>query len=316
MRRSELSPEARAELQALDAILAREPVGEEQLELAALVDSVRGDAPTLSEAAAARLESRVFAGRGLAGSARRRPGRPQLALAGGSLLALVVAAVVVLSSGVLSTKSPGVSTRSPALAPQSAQTSRPTTPTASAGAVLPAVPGAARSGATAATPLAVEPTGRLVSQAASLTLATPARSLQGVADAIAASTERSGGIVESSNVTLRGDASHASFTLSVPSAVLSRLIASLSRLGVLRSLTRTTTDITERYDQAQAGLAAEQTTRAGLVRGLAAASAGTAPSIRERITTLDGEIGLASGEVVALASSARTATISVSVGVR
>ena len=79
MRRSELSPEARAELQALDAILAREPVGEEQLELAALVDSVRGDAPTLSEAAAARLESRVFAGRGLAGSARRRPGRPQLA---------------------------------------------------------------------------------------------------------------------------------------------------------------------------------------------------------------------------------------------
>ena len=37
MPRNELSPAAQAELEALDAILARAPVGEEHLELAALV---------------------------------------------------------------------------------------------------------------------------------------------------------------------------------------------------------------------------------------------------------------------------------------
>jgi hypothetical protein len=321
MRHSELSPEARVELQALDAILAREPVGEEQLELAALVDSVRGDAPALTEDAAARIEARVFARRGLAGSERRRSVRPQLALAGGSLLAVAVAGVIVLSSGLLSTKSPGASTLSPALGPQSAQTSHPTTPPASGGAVLPAVSGAAKGGAaksggTAPTPLAVKPAGRLLSQAASLALVAPAPRLQSVAAAIAARTRTVGGVVESSNVTLRGGASHASFKLSVASADLSRLIASLSRLGAVRSLTRASSDITERYEEAQAGLAAEQTARAALIKELAAAGTRTAPpSIQLRITTLDGEVALASEHLDALASSARTATISVSVSV-
>jgi hypothetical protein len=115
MRRNELSPQATIELAALDAILAREPVGEEHLELAALVDSVRADAPRMSDTFAARLEARVTSPRRRPGARadRRRPGAPRFAMAGGSVFALVLVAVAVVSSGVLN----GPSRRIPVAVP-------------------------------------------------------------------------------------------------------------------------------------------------------------------------------------------------------
>jgi hypothetical protein len=66
--RDELNASQLAELAALDRILAREPVDEEHLELAALVDSVRAGAPRMGSAYAAQLDSQIAS----ASSARPR----------------------------------------------------------------------------------------------------------------------------------------------------------------------------------------------------------------------------------------------------
>jgi hypothetical protein len=67
--RDELNARELEELAALDLILAREPVGEEHLELAALVDSVRAGAPTMAPAFAERLDAQLTASDGAAASA-------------------------------------------------------------------------------------------------------------------------------------------------------------------------------------------------------------------------------------------------------
>src|ERR1022692_4685139 len=68
--RDELTASQLAELAALDRILAREPVGEQHLELAALVDSVRAGAPQMDRDFAARLDATIA--QRLAGSRARR----------------------------------------------------------------------------------------------------------------------------------------------------------------------------------------------------------------------------------------------------
>ena len=62
MSRDEMTASARAQLDALDRILAHEHVGEEHLELAALVDSVRAGAPRMEPAFRERLDGEVARG--------------------------------------------------------------------------------------------------------------------------------------------------------------------------------------------------------------------------------------------------------------
>src|ERR1700688_5206521 len=76
--RDELNASQLAELAALDRILAREPVDEEHLELAALVDSVRAGAPRMGTAFAAQLDSQIASA--LERSAARRMRVPRLGL--------------------------------------------------------------------------------------------------------------------------------------------------------------------------------------------------------------------------------------------
>src|SRR5450755_1829169 len=100
--RDELNASQLAELAALDRILAREPVGEEHLELAALVDSVRAGAPQIDGDFAARLDATI--GQRVAGSRARRVRIPRLGLrrlafAGGGLVAAAVALTIVISGG-------------------------------------------------------------------------------------------------------------------------------------------------------------------------------------------------------------------------
>jgi len=83
--RDELNAQQLAELAALDRILAREPVGEEHLELAALVDSVRAGAPQMDRDFAARLDATIaqrVAARALAACGLPRPGLRRLAVRG------------------------------------------------------------------------------------------------------------------------------------------------------------------------------------------------------------------------------------------
>jgi Domain of unknown function (DUF4349) len=324
MRRNELSPQATTELAALDSILAREPVGEEHLELAALVDSVRADAPRMSDAFAARLETSVTSPRQRRAAGRRRAGAPRFAMAGGSLFALVLVAVAVVSSGVLN----GTRQQLPVAVPTTARhlpssgflnaTAEPNTPktphvvqgTASAGASVAPTPLLARPQVRRDT----NPNSRLVARSASLTLATAASQMQSVANQVVASTEQFGGIVEHSNVAVHGLSSYSTFSLSVPSAKLPQLIASLSSLAGVRSLTQGTSDITDRYNQAQATLADQKAERAALIKELAAATTlAQETSIQQKITRLDREIAAETGRVGALLTKGHNASIAVSI---
>jgi len=327
MSRSELSPAASAELAALDAILAGEAVDEEHLELAALVDSVRAQAPVMGAASAQRIEARLAAAR------KPRPrrialARPRLALAGGTAFALVVALAALLGSGVLG----GGAGKAPqSLAPRSIPAgagpalhslSRKPAATfgaasggaAATGSTASGTP-AARNGATATRPLPnTNPAGRLVARNASLTLATTPGQMQTVADEVVASTVRLGGIVESSSVDVNGMASYASFDLSVPSGKLPALIGALSSLAAVRALDQGTSDITNNYDAAAATLAEEKAQHAALVRSLAAATTlAEQQAIEAKLRALDTKIAASSHRVGLLVSRGHNARVALAI---
>jgi hypothetical protein len=323
MRRNELSPQATTELAALDSILAREPVGEEHLELAALVDSVRADAPRMSDAFAARLEARVTSPRARRADIRRRAGAPRFAIAGGSLFALVLVAVAVVSSGVLN----GTRQRVPLAVPTTARHA-PSSGflNATAEGTTAKTPSLAQGTAGVGTAVRVvpqvspalrrdtNPKSRLVARSASLTLATTASEMQSVANQVVASTEQFGGIVEHSNVAVHGLSSYSTFSLSVPAAKLPQLIASLSSLAGVRSLTQGTSDITDSYNRAQAKLADQKAERAALIKALAAATTlAQQTSIQRKITRLDQQIAAETGRVGALLTKGHNASVAVSI---
>jgi hypothetical protein len=322
MSRNSLDPTAVAELAALDALLAGEPVDEEHLELAALVDSVRAQAPAFTAASAARVDARLAGAR----APRRRRAtapRPRLALAGGTALALAIALAAVIGSGVLSGgaghTAPPLEPRSGAVGAGGALHSFTVTPTASPGIVGATGSTTSQKSAAAvgnaARPLPnTNPSTRLVARNASLTLATTPAQMQTVANEVVSSAGRLGGIVESSNVSVRGMASYASFTLSVPSGRLASLIGALSSLAAVHSLDQGTSDITNTYDAAAATVAEEKAEHHGLLRALAAATTlAEQQAIEARISALDAKLAAASHRVGLLRSRGHNARVAVAI---
>ena len=319
MSRDELNPRELEELDALDRILAREPVGEEHLELAALVDSVRAGAPTMAPAFAQRLEDRL----GALGRRRRldwlRDGRPRvrrLALAGGGLVAAAVAFTIVISSGVLG----GSSNQHlpPALhAFSGAAVAAPSTP----GGAASASPRAAVGNSTAAGVTALGPqalpvggSGRLVERRSTLTLATTPATLQRVANQIVTATEQEGGVVANSNIAVQGSASYADFELKVPSGHLAPLISTLSGLASVRGLNQTTDDITDGYDQERALLADREAERASLLKQLAAAATtASETSLQQKLDRVEERIAAEHHAIDALLTEGHTAVLYVDV---
>ena len=324
MSRDELNARQLAELDALDRILAREPVGEEHLELAALVDSVRAGAPRMEPDFAARLDATIaerVAGSRASRIRLPRPSVRRLAFAGGSLVAAALALAIVISSGLLNGRSGGVPTlRSPTtLVPKlatpnaaHARTLAPSGVTASFGAsASPAPAGVSGSSNSAAAPNA---RGRLVQRGSTLTLATAPATMQGVANQLVAATEQQGGVVESSNVEIQGAASYANFSLAVPSGRLGSLIARLSGLASVRGLTQSTHDITDGYNQETARLADSVAERAALLKQLAvAATAADATSIQHQIDTLGHRIAAEHRAIDRLLTEGHTATLQVNI---
>ena len=330
MSRDELNAQQLAELAALDRILAREPVGEEHLELAALVDSVRAGAPQMDRDFAARLDATIA--QRLAGSRARRMRLPRpslrrlglrrLAFAGGGLVAAAVALTIVISSGLLNGGSVGASNFSP---PPNSGPKR-ATPNAIAHS-----PGLAPSGPTATFGVTASPAPsgtvgssnsaaagnaqlRLVQRGSTLTIATSPATMQGVANQVVAATEQQGGVVQSSNVEIQGSESYASFSLAVPSGRLSSLIARLSGLASVRGLTQSTHDITDGYNQETARLADSVAERAALLKQLAiAATAADATSIQHQIDALGHRIAAEHRAIDRLLNEGHTATLQVNV---
>ncbi|MGA2756209.1 MAG: DUF4349 domain-containing protein [Solirubrobacteraceae bacterium] len=325
MSRNELTAAEREELDALDRILAREPVSERHLELAALVDSVRAGAPRMDPAFAARLDAQVAER-----AARRRPravtphlarpGLRRIALASGGLVAAAVAFTIVISSGVLngSRHTPSVESGLSGAAvtvPRTPASAAPATSKRSVGPTIAAPTAGAGAGASnfAASP-ALHGAARLVHKDSTLTLATSPATMQSVANRIVAATERTGGVVQSSNVKIAGAASHASFTLAVPSGHLNRLIATLSALASVRALNQSTNDITNSYNQEQARLTDNAATRSALLAQLAtAATAAQQTSLQKQLNRLEARIAAEHREIDRLANQGHTATLAVGV---
>ena len=320
------SAAARAQLDALDRVIAREPVGEEHLELAALVESVQADAPRMDPAFARRLDARIA--ERLAG--RRRPaiGRGRLALAGGGLAAAAVAFTIVISSGLLdgrhapsagnaagnaAGRTPGLH-RPAAAAPTNAPTSQGPA-TATHGTPFAAKHGHAHAPTVNATAAPHSKAGgRLVHRTSLLELAAPAAGLPDVADRVVALTEREGGVIASSYVNAQGSASRASFSLRVPSGRLAALIAGLSALAQVRSLTQDTTDITGDYGHVRAALGARRAERAQLNRRLRSAlTSAQRTALERRIAALDALIARDVREASGYVGQARTAALHVDV---
>jgi hypothetical protein len=325
--RDELTASEREELAALDRILAREPVGEQHLELAALVDSVRAGAPRMDPAFAERLDAQI-AGRGARRGRRRAGGRVvdrlnfrRLALASGGLVAAAVAFTIVISSGVFAGKTQhgvalgghptsGTATLFPAAGPRA--TSTPQAPVGTTSGPTVATGQAAVPGANFSTSLA--PNARLVQRDSTLTLASAPAAMQSVANQIVLATEHQGGVVESSNIAVQGPNSRASFRLQVPSGRLSRLIAAVSSLASVRALNQSTNDITDGYNQEHARLADNVALRAALLKQLAAAPTLTAQAtIQKQLNRVEARIAAEHGEIDSLLTRGREATLQVTV---
>ena len=301
MSHAERSPRELAELAALDRILAREPVGEEHLELAALVDSVRAGAPRIDASFEASLGARF------ARPQRRswRVGWRAAAMGSGVVVAAAVALTVVLSGSVRHDLFGGGATSGSPIARRIA------TPSHQAKAFAGATSNAPSAIAAPAQPLARP---RLVQKGSMLTLATPPAQLQRVANRIVAATEGDGGVVEHSNVDVQGSSSNASFSLQVPSGRLSHLIAQLSSLASVRSLVQGTTDITAPYDSETALLARRIAQRASLRRQLATApTAAALAALQRHIAGLDRRIAIERATIARLRGEAANATLAVEV---
>jgi Domain of unknown function (DUF4349) len=311
-----------AELAALDSILAREPVGEEHLELAALVDSVRANAPKIDAGFEARLAER-FAG--APRRARWRVSAGRLAFAGGGGVAAAVALTIVLSGGVRHDLFGGG-------APARVQDGigRGSVPaqrilqTPGSSAHANSAPGPAASehagakvlapGPSAAAPAGGFGASRLVSKGSDLTLAAPPARIQGVADRVVAATEQEGGVVEHSDVSIHGSFSYATFSLSVPSGHLGPLLTTLSSLASVRSLNQSTQDITSSYEREQALLARRLAALASLRKQLAtAASVADATALRKSIAGVKFRIGAERATIKRIAAQASNSTLQVEV---
>jgi hypothetical protein len=313
-----MTASARAQLDALDRILALEHVGEEHLELAALVDSVRAGAPRMEPAFRERLD-REHAAR-LSRPSRRLPrpsgGRLRLAaLGGGGLVAAAVTFAIVISSGLLggAGTSPtrahsderkvfSSAANTPHHAVATNGTAAPT-----AGTAVPPAPGDLH-----AAP--AHGSARLVRRNSRLVLATTAASMQRVANEIVTRTEQRGGVVASSNVSVATAGGGAQFSLQIPSPRLGSLIGALSSLAAVRSLNQATTDVTSTYNGIAARLADHRAQAASLRTQLASAPTTTeADALQKKLNGVERRIAAEARALASLLGQARNATLDVSV---
>ena len=291
-----LDPVIAAELERLDAALAGEAVGEEELER--LVTDLRAVRPRPSHAFRVALDERVAAG-------FRRPERRRLRLRGALVPALGVAAtalVALVVAGVVSNDSRPARPSTGSAASSSGAVTKEALPSVGTAAPAP------RSPAPAPTP------GRKVERAAGLTLTPAAADVQDVADGAVRATQALGGYVEASEVSTTGASAYADMRLRVPSARLSDLIARLSSLAHVGALTQTSTDITAPTNAVADRLAEARAERSALLRALGkATTAAEISSLRERLRLNRSRIASLTGQLNALRRRAAFSTVELTI---
>ncbi|HSC04770.1 MAG TPA: DUF4349 domain-containing protein [Solirubrobacteraceae bacterium] len=293
-----IDPEVAASLDAIDAVLAGEPVGAEYAELAEIALLLTAERPQVRPAFSERMDERVarrFAQ--VPPPAGRKPRRSSGGFwqAAGAMAAgvAVIVGIAIVASGHNGSSSASSSSSSALLdatpAPSAggsassaaAGTSSQRSPAASNGAEKSAASSAAATTASgsapAGAPASLQPptTGRKVVQSAQLQLAAPANRIDDVAQQVYNVIGQLNGIVERSTITQTGglDGS-ANFQLSVPSASLGQAMSQLSSLHYASVLSRTdaTQDITDQYGAAKRALSDARALRTSLLKQLASAT--------------------------------------------
>jgi hypothetical protein len=305
-----MSPDARRELEAVDAALAGAAIAPENAALAQLTLTLRDLRPSPAPDFTRALDARAAGG--FRGERRRRTrgatataggrraigaglGRPAL----GAGLAVVVAVALVLGLALPGAHRPGPTSHAlpaPVLgASGQAQAGR-------AGAELGTPAKGAASAAGASVPPAGEAFGaeRQVERTSTLDIGLPARSIQSAAQRVFSLVSAYGGYVAQSSVS-SGQEGGASFDARVPAGNLAGAIAALSHLGHVRSETDTTNDVTDRYDALRRSLGDARAERASLLKQLAAAgSSAQAASIAARLRAVEARIAGLQGALRAL----------------
>jgi hypothetical protein len=159
--------------------------------------------------------------------------------------------------------------------------------------------------------------GRAVESDASVSLVAPRGQVQRLADGVIAATDRFGGVVESSHVSVGGGGggSQATLALEVPSAALDRTLAAISSLGRVSSRTQDTQDITDPTDAARQRLSESRDERVALLRQLGRATTpNQVASIHAQLGLADGRIAKDQASVKSLRRRASTASVSVTIG--
>jgi hypothetical protein len=276
-------PTVLAELDELERALAGEPSPFTQL-----VADVRATRPVMTDAFAARLDARVDEAR------KAPPRRSWLAWspAVGALAAIVVAVVLVGGNG---------------------STSHGPTTIDARGAGKSAAPQAA--GGSASSELAAPPAAaRRVERNTALALSTSRSDVQSVADDVIATTQRFGGIVDSSQISSSDAEASAVFALRIPTRRLDDAIAALSKLAHVASLSQGSTDITGSFASAADRLRDARAERRALLKALARATTTQAvDALKARLRDNRSQISATKGELNSLRRRANLARVDVAV---
>lgn len=295
-------PAVTQDLTELEAALAGAP--DANPELLAFVADVRGTRPEADPAFLAGLERQVAAG--FPASQKRRWHRPSLRVA---LPAVSIAAAAMIATIVISQSGTGGP-------PTSEPTAISSAPPAAAGgdtaakSLGTATPGPSRTESGAA-PVQ---RGRQVERSASMTIAAPKGEVQDTTDKIVDTTNRLGGYVARSSISIQEGAGTADLQLRVPSARLDEAMAALAKLGDVRSMDQAEQDITGTFSAASAALEDARAERQGLLSGLR--KAGDPDQIarfKARLRENAARIAAADAALTAVRNRAARATISVQV---
>ncbi len=169
--------------------------------------------------------------------------------------------------------------------------------------------------APAPSPLPAPGGSRAVERQASISLLAPRGQVQTVVDGAIAATDRLGGVVASSNVTL-GDqgGSQATLALVVPGAAVERTLAALSSLAHVSARSQDTLDITDATHAARQRLAESQAERVALLRQLGRATTpGQVASIHAQLGLVGGRIAGDEATLAGLVHRATTASVTVTI---
>jgi len=286
-------PAILADLDELDRALAGEPSPWNDL-----VTEVRAERQRMDPAFAARLEAMVD-------EARVAPRRPRWLVwspAAGVAAAVIVAVVLVQQGG------------------QTPQLQKPptSTPAAAQGGSAKSVPAPTDQAAperSLATPGAVAPAqARKIERTTSLALSTARGDVQDVADNVVTTTQRFGGIVDSSQMSTSDTEASATFALRIPTARLDEAVAALSKLAHVSSLSQGSTDITGSFVSVEARLRDARAERRALLKALAKATTTTEiDAIKLRLRDNRSQIALLKGELNALRRRANLARVDVTI---